>query len=407
MPVKAVLIATGTWVFNVAHRRIDVARPEEGPRSAACPHSRCGAEHQGSLVRVDRPGGLPSTSGFATVVSPPRGGRLRRATSRFHRAQRPRDSRSSKWKLPLQPVRPVTGGSLTRPRTDFERITTCGTTWKCIPRSSSRMALGSLKTAGLKRERSVPGVPARWAETGPEIDQRVARELLQAERLGDREDLLATRQRAMRLLVTQGPERRHLGTTGESSIPQPSRSTGSRAVTTKRSMGQGRCRAGRSEATLLPVRSNDRPADERTAPSRWADRPGHRYATAVGEEATSPLPAPHPIDRASAIKLGTALAKAQDRPVAQVEGEGAVLPINANLLDETSVRRLDANRERLGRNRQMPVPCAVIDWAGPGSVRRKSGWPQSCRPATRRRNRLGAGAFEGPRRSARCGDGSA
>ena len=72
-------------------------------------------------------------------------------------------------------------------------------------------------------------------------------------------------------------------------------------------------------------------------------------------QAVSALPAPHPVDRASAIELRAALAQAQDRTVAQVEGERAVLVVDPDLLDELAVPGLDADRQRVGRDRDPSV----------------------------------------------------
>ena len=101
---------------------------------------------------------------------------------------------------------------------------------------------------------------------------------------------------------------------------------GSRAVTTKRSSGKRGRRAGRGESPLGPGQV-ERPVGlmDEHRPAGGADQPGHGHPPAVRPQPVSALAAPHPIDRAAAIELRAALAQAEDRAVAQVEGERAGL----------------------------------------------------------------------------------
>jgi hypothetical protein len=62
-------------------------------------------------------------------------------------------------------------------------------------------------------ELAVACVPSRRAELGAEIDQRVARQLLFAERARDPVDLIGSGERPVRLHVSERPKRRKFGKT--------------------------------------------------------------------------------------------------------------------------------------------------------------------------------------------------
>src|SRR4029077_1094395 len=70
----------------------------------------------------------------------------------------------------------------------------------------------------VEREPAVFGVPARRAEAGPEVDHRLAGQLLLAEGFRFLQDLLAAGEGAMRLLVAERPERRHFRVAGEARV---------------------------------------------------------------------------------------------------------------------------------------------------------------------------------------------
>ena len=73
-------------------------------------------------------------------------------------------------------------GSSTVPVMRRPSMTMCSTTLKCCACSSSIILLRIGKVLGLPGELAVARVPARRRELGAEIDQRVARQLLLAER---------------------------------------------------------------------------------------------------------------------------------------------------------------------------------------------------------------------------------
>ena len=93
-------------------------------------------------------------------------------------------------------------------------------------------------------------------------------------------------------------------------------------------------------------------------PAGRADQPGDGHAAAVRPQPVAALAAAHPVGRAAAIELRAALAEAEHGPVAQVERETRRSPVDADLLDEPAIRRLDADRERLGRDGQPPLAAA-------------------------------------------------
>src|SRR5439155_24912534 len=74
---------------------------------------------------------------------------------------------------------------------------------------------GIRKGAAIEDKRSVPGVPARRTKSRAEVDERVTRQLLLAKRLGLSQHFFAARQRAMRLLITQSPDRRQVWKSGK------------------------------------------------------------------------------------------------------------------------------------------------------------------------------------------------
>ena len=106
---------------------------------------------------------------------------------------------------------PWSVGSLSR-----SHGTMCTTTLTLRACMSASTAFGSrLKTSGLKSNDGCLRVPAARREAGAEIDDRVERDLLRAERVDDPEHLRVVFERAVRLHVAERPLRRHDGRPGD------------------------------------------------------------------------------------------------------------------------------------------------------------------------------------------------
>ena len=79
-------------------------------------------------------------------------------------------------------------------------------------------SLGIGKHAGVPGKRAVLSIPAGGAEPGPQVDQRVAGQFLVPKRFRLGHDFLAAGERAVGLLITKAPERRHLGITRQTRV---------------------------------------------------------------------------------------------------------------------------------------------------------------------------------------------
>ena len=64
------------------------------------------------------------------------------------------------------------------------------------------------KNFGVERERTMPGIPSRWAKARAQINQRVAWEFFLAKGLRNVQHFIAACQGAMRLHIAQRPQRR-------------------------------------------------------------------------------------------------------------------------------------------------------------------------------------------------------
>ena len=135
----------------------------------------------------------------------------------------------------------------------------------------------------LPPELAVARVPARRRELGAEIDERVARQLLLAKRLRDRQDLVRPRQRPVRLHVAERPLRRHLRQAGDARVLAHDRPADRATTTTNTSSG----RAGGGGRELAvgagEVERAVRVMDEHPPPV-GADQPLDRRTRAVGLE---------------------------------------------------------------------------------------------------------------------------
>src|SRR5262249_47661333 len=78
--------------------------------------------------------------------------------------------------------------------------------------------LGIGEVRRMPGELAVARVPARRRELGSEIDEKIAGQLLLAERFRFGEDFVPARARPMRLLISESTERRNLGEAGDARI---------------------------------------------------------------------------------------------------------------------------------------------------------------------------------------------
>src|SRR3954467_11165609 len=149
------------------------------------------------------------------------------------------------------------------------------------------------KDAGIPGERSIFRVPSGGAEASTEIDQRIAGKLFVAKCSGLGENFFAAGQRAMRLLVSETPQRRHFGVTGEPGVF--SHDDGGVRGADKEDV-EGGTGIGRPECTL---RSSEIERSEglmnKHRPSFGADDPRYRNTSSVRFQAISALSAHHAV----------------------------------------------------------------------------------------------------------------
>ena len=140
---------------------------------------------------------------------------------------------------------------------------------------------------------TVSGVPARRTETSPEKNHRVAGQLFLAEgpRLG--QNLLAARQRPMRLLISQRPKWRHFRIPGEPRVFGHDRSRIGRAnhKQVQRAVRRGWLKPAH---TSREVEGAERLMDEH-GPAARPDDPWNRNSAAMGAQHIAALAAFHAI----------------------------------------------------------------------------------------------------------------
>ena len=205
------------------------------------------------------------------------------------------------------------------------------------------------KHRGVESKRAMTGVPARRAEAGAQVDQRITRELLLAECPRYRQDLLTARQRAMGLLVAQRPQRRHLGESRQSRVLRHDLCWIARRNDEKVEWKR-RVRSARIETTFLSaeVEGSRRVVNEHR-PTARSDQPLDRQAPAVRSQHVSALSASHAVQRAAAIELRAALPEAEQRLIAQKERQRTGLAIEAEMLHQAPIPSLDMDGQRIGR----------------------------------------------------------
>ena len=168
-------------------------------------------------------------------------------------------------------------------------------------------------------EFAVVGVPAVGAEAGAEKDECVAGKPFLAKGARLLQDLFRRAEGSMRLLVAQGPERRHFRISGDLGI-LPQNSGGLDGGDDKDIERKRILAVGRAEPALwaTEIEGAQRRVDEH-APARGADQKLDGHASAVRPEMIATLPAQHLVEIAAAVELGAALAETEEQAVARVE----------------------------------------------------------------------------------------
>ena len=246
------------------------------------------------------------------------------------------------------------------------------------------------KDVGVEGELAVVGVPARRAEAGAEVDHRVARQLLLAEGLRFLKHLLAAGERAMRLLVAERPQRRHLRMAGEPRVLAHDRRRLPRAdheeIERQGGWTRPRQRVRHHEPPVCAgqIECAVRLMDEHR-PAAGVDQPLHRHAAAMRAQLVAALAATGADRRSAAIELRSALAEAEHRTAAEEKRHGAGFLIDAQPLHDAAVRGRD------GDSKADDLRCAPTGCRCGSSVR--AAGRRSARPAraTARRSRIACG----------------
>ena len=209
----------------------------------------------------------------------------------------------------------------------------------------------------VERELAVVGVPAGRAEAGAEVDHRLARQLLLAERLRLLQDLLAAGERAMRLLIAERPQGRHLRMAGEPRVLRHDH----RRVAAADDEDVDRLRnpvdGGAPSRIAAPDKAAFRSVQLERAlrlmnehgRSAGVHQPWHRHATAVGPQLITALAAARRQRGSAAIELRSTFAKAEDGSSTDREREHAEHVVDPKPLNHPSVSRIDIDPELLRR----------------------------------------------------------
>jgi len=206
-------------------------------------------------------------------------------------------------------------------------------------------------------KRPVLGIPSGGAESGAQINQRVARQLLFPERLGFLQHFLAAGERPMGLLITKAPHRRQLRVPGQFGELAHDRLRVA-AAGNKQVQWQRRFHIRGLEFAVASAeieRAKRRMKEHR--PATGADQPRNRNAGAVGVKFVSSLSAPHVIGVAAAVELHPALPHSENRPGAERERHRRGVPIDGESLHRRAVRRLDRYCEWLGADVNSQISC--------------------------------------------------
>ena len=200
-------------------------------------------------------------------------------------------------------------------------------------------------------ELAVVRVPAVGAEAGAEVDHHVAGQLLVAHQLRLGHDLFGLGQRAVRLLVAERPQRRHLRVAGEFGVLRH-HAGGLFRADHEHVERQSRFGRGRDKLAAFFVGEVERAHrlvnEER--PAACADGQLHRHLGAVRGELEAALAAAHAVQDAALVELRSALPQPEQRRVAGGERHCAGLRVDLELLHQASALAGDADGQRAARH---------------------------------------------------------
>ena len=188
--------------------------------------------------------------------------------------------------------------------------------------------LGIRKDTGIPCERSVFCIPSRRTESGAQVNKSVTGQLLFTEGSAFRQHLLSAGQRAMRLLVTEAPQRRQFRMARE---PQVFRHDGRGLTRTYKEDIQGQCIFWRGRLKCAFSSGEIERAEwlmNKHRPARSANDPRDRHTAAVRCQFVATLAASHFVIRTTTIELRAALAQPEKRRVPGHEGNTSLPGIN-------------------------------------------------------------------------------
>ena len=200
-------------------------------------------------------------------------------------------------------------------------------------------------------ELAVARVPSRWRELRPEIDQAVARQLLLAKGLRNREDFRLARERAARLEIPECPPRRHFWKPGDARVFAQDDLRIARADDEQIERERVGGRRGERAVGAGEVEGAVRLVDEQAPSGIGADEPLDRRTRAVDGEAIAVrlgrhLSVAHPIGGSAAVEARAALAESEQRSAAHQKRQPRRHGVERESLHGLAARRLDVNRWR-------------------------------------------------------------
>ncbi len=198
----------------------------------------------------------------------------------------------------------------------------------------NRLRIG--KNFLVERELAVVRVPPGRAKAGAQINHRVARQFLLAECSSLFQNLFPARQRPMRLLISQAPQRRQFRQSSELAILTHN---GRRIARNDQENIQRKC-SRRLEAAFraAEIECPERLMKIHRPPAR-ADDPRNRHAAAMRAKLIPSLSAAHLIGRSAAIELRPSFAKTEQRHISGREGNHASFRIDLEMLNTFDLKR--------------------------------------------------------------------
>src|SRR5580704_15360287 len=172
------------------------------------------------------------------------------------------------------------------------------------------------KDVGVPNKGTVLSVPARGAKSSAQVDQGIAGQSLFPKDFRFVENLLPIRERAVRLLIPETPQRRHLRLTSDARILCHDCD---RVARCHEEHIDGKCGPGlgykKPPFGSGQIKGSVRLVKE-YCPARCSDEPWNGHSATVSGELIDILPVAHQVGRAAPIVLGSTFSQAKDRRVA-------------------------------------------------------------------------------------------